>query len=62
MRINGTEVQDVSEVPDLIQQSKGRKTTLVVRHKGDAEATALPSVRPRSEPKLSVPQATGVSV
>ena len=62
VRINGTEVQDVSEVPDLIQQSKGRKITLVVRHKGDAEATALPSVRPRSEPKLSVPQATWESV
>jgi regulator of sigma E protease len=62
LRINGRRVQDVSEVPDLIQQSHGGPVTLVVRHKGDAEAVRLSPVRPRSEPKLSVPQATWQSV
>ena len=62
LRINGQRVQDVSEVPDLIQQSHGGPVTLVVRHKGDAEAVRLSPVRPRSEPKLSVPQATWQSV
>jgi regulator of sigma E protease len=62
LRINGQQVQDVSKVPDLIQQSHGGPITLVVRHKGDAQAVRLRPVRPRSEPKLSVPQATWQSV
>ena len=62
LRINGQQVQDVSEVPDLIQQSHGGPITLVVRHKGDAEPVRLRPVRPRTEPKLSVPQATWQSV
>ena len=62
LQINGQQVQDVSKVPDLIQQSHGGPITLVVRHKGDAQAVRLRPVRPRSEPKLSVPQATWQSV
>jgi regulator of sigma E protease len=62
LRINGQRVQDVSEVPDLIQEPHGGPITLVVRHRGDAKTTVLGPVRPRSEPKLSVPQATWQSV
>jgi regulator of sigma E protease len=62
LRINGQRVTEVSEVPDLIQQSKGGPVTLVVRRKGSAEGIALPAARPRSEPKLSVPRATWESV
>ena len=62
LRINGQRVQDVSQVPDLIQQSHGGPITLLVRHKGDAAPTALRRVRPRKEPKLSVPEATWQSV
>jgi len=62
LRINGRQVGDVSEVPDLIQQSHGGPVTLVVRHKGDAQAVRLRPVRPRHEPRLSVPQATWQSV
>jgi regulator of sigma E protease len=62
LRINGQQVQDVSKVPDLIQQSHGGPITLVVRHKGDAQAVRLSPVRPRHEPRLSVPQATWQSV
>ena len=62
LRINGQHVQDVSQVPDLIQQTHGGPITLLVRHKGDAVPTVLRSVRPRKEPKLSVPQATWQSV
>ena len=62
LRINGQQVGDVSEVPDLIQQSHGGPVTLVVRHKGDAEAVRLGPVRPRHEPRLSVPQAAWQSV
>ncbi len=62
LRINGQPVQDVSEVPGLIQQSKGGEVTLVVRRKGNAEPIVLGPVRPRHEPRLSVPQATWQSV
>jgi len=62
LRINGQHVQNVSQVPDLIQQTHGGPITLLVRHKGDTTPTVLRSVRPRKEPKLSVPQATWQSV
>ena len=62
LRINGQPVQDVSEVPGLIQQPKGGEVTLVVRRKGNAEPIVLRPVRPRHEPRLSVPQATWQSV
>ena len=62
LRINGQPVQDVSEVPDLIQQPKGGEVTLVVRRKGNAEPIRLGPIRPRHEPRLSVPQATWQSV
>ncbi len=62
LRINGQHVQNVSQVPDLIQQTHGGPITLLVRHKGDTAPTVLRSVRPRKEPKLSVPQATWQSV
>ena len=62
LRINGQHVKDVSEVPDLIQQSHGGPITLLVRHKGQSEKTVLGPVRPRHEPQLSVPDATWQSV
>jgi regulator of sigma E protease len=62
LRINGQQVQDVSEVPGLIQKSKGGEVTLVVRRKGNAQPIVLRPVRPRHEPRLSVPQATWQSV
>ncbi len=62
LRINGQRVQDVTEVPDMIQQSHGGPITLLVRHKGQSGATVLGPVRPRKEPQLSVPQATWESV
>ena len=62
LRINDHRVTDVSQVPDLIQQSKGREIKLVVRRKGESQPMILGPVRPRAEPKLSVPQATWESV
>ncbi len=62
LRINGQKVNDVTEVPDLIQQTHGGPIRLFVRHKGQSQGTFLTSVRPRKEPKLSVPQATWQSV
>ncbi len=62
LRINGQQVQDVSEVPGLIQKSNGGEVTLVVRRKGNAQPIVLRPVRPRHEPRLSVPQATWQSV
>jgi regulator of sigma E protease len=62
LRINGHKVDDVSQVPDLIQDSKGRPITLVIRRQGESGAMALEPVRPKTEPRLSVPQATWESV
>jgi regulator of sigma E protease len=58
--INDHKVTDVSQVPNLIQDSKGRPITLVIRRQG--ETMALDPVRPKAEPRLSVPQATWESV
>ena len=62
LRINGQKVQDVSQVPDLIQQSKGGPVTLIIHRKGNAGPIILRPVRPRREPRLSAPQATWQSV
>ena len=62
LRINGQKVQDVSQVPDLIQQSKGGPVTLIIHRKGSAGPIILRPVRPRREPRLSAPQATWQSV
>ena len=62
LRINGEAVQDVSQVPNLIQQSKGGKVTLIIHRKGNADPIVLRPVRPRREPQLSAPQATWESV
>ena len=62
LRINGQKVQDVSQVPDLIQQSKGGPVTLIIHRKGNAGPIVLRPVRPRREPRLSAPQATWQSV
>ena len=63
LRINGQPVQDVSQVPDLIQQSKGgARSRSSSADKGDAAPIGLRPVRPRKEPKLSVPEATWQSV
>jgi len=58
--INGQAVDDVSEVSPLIQESKGNPIVLVVRRKGGT--VRLGPVRPRAEPRLSVPRATWESV
>ena len=62
LRINGQKVTDVSQVPDLIQQSHGREIALLIRRKGQSDPMTLGPIRPRAEPKLSVPQATWESV
>jgi regulator of sigma E protease len=62
LKINGHKVQDVSQVPDLIQQSKGAPIKLVIRRKGEKGTMVLGPVRPKTEPRLSVPQATWESV
>jgi regulator of sigma E protease len=58
--INGKPVKDVSEVPPLIEKSKGNPITL--RVKRESETIRLGPVRPRAEPQLSVPRATWESV
>jgi regulator of sigma E protease len=58
--INGQKVQDVSQVPTLIQNSKGNPITLTVRR--DSKTVRLGPVRPRAEPRLSVPRATWESI
>ena len=62
LRINGHKVTDVSQVPNLIQDSKGSEVTLVVHRKGMPRGIVLGPVRPRQEPTLSVPRATWESV
>jgi regulator of sigma E protease len=62
LKINGHTVRDVSQVPDLIQQSKGAPIKLVIRRKGEKGTMVLGPVRPKTEPRLSVPQATWESV
>jgi regulator of sigma E protease len=58
--INNRKVTDVSQVPNLIQDSKGRPITLVISRQG--ETMSLDPVRPKAEPRLSLPQATWESV
>jgi regulator of sigma E protease len=58
--INGQPVTDVTEVPPLIQKSKGNPIKLTVEREG--ERIRLGPVRPRAEPQLSIPQATWESV
>jgi regulator of sigma E protease len=60
LTINGQPVQEVSEVPPLIEKSKGNPIVLTVRR--GRETVRLGPVRPRAEPRLSVPTATWESV
>jgi len=62
LRINGHKVTDVSQVPNLIQDSKGGEVTLIIHRKGMPGAMTLGPVRPRREAQLSVPRATWESV
>jgi len=62
LRINGHRVTDVSQVPTLIQDTHGGKVTLLVRGKGQSTTMLLGPIRPRREPKLSVPKAAWESV
>jgi len=62
LKINGHTVTDVSQVPNLIQDSKGREVTLTIHRKGVPGQMILGPVRPRQEAKLSVPRATWESV
>ena len=62
LRINGHKVDDVSQVPNLIESSKGKPITLAVRRKGESGPLVLGPVRPKTEPQLSVPQASWESV
>jgi regulator of sigma E protease len=58
--INGQAVQELADVPALIQDSKGGPVTLTVRRNGDV--MKLRPVRPRKEEQLSVPRATWESI
>jgi regulator of sigma E protease len=58
--INGQRVQEVGDVPNLIEKSKGGPVTLTIRRGG--ETMRLMSVRPKREDQLSVPRATWESV
>jgi regulator of sigma E protease len=58
--INGQPVEDVTDVPPLIEKSKGNPIKLTVEREG--ERIRLGPVRPRAEPRLSIPQATWESV
>jgi regulator of sigma E protease len=58
--INGQKVSDETEVPPLIEKSKGNPIRLTVQR--DGEKIRLGPVRPRAEPRLSVPRATWESV
>src|SRR5262245_62869128 len=49
LKINGHTVTDVSQVPNLIQDSKGREVTLTIHRKGTPGAIILGPVRPRQE-------------
>lgn len=62
LRINGHKVDDVSQVPNLIQDAKGRPIRLLIRRQGESGTMILGPVRPKTEPRLSVPQATWESV
>ena len=62
LKINGHKVTDVSQVPNLIQDSKGGDVTLTIHRKGTPGPMVLGPVRPRREAKLSVPRATWESV
>ena len=58
--INGKQVKDVTEVPPLIEKSKGNPIRLTVQRNG--EKISLGRVRPRAQPRLSIPRATWESV
>ncbi|HKB20971.1 MAG TPA: site-2 protease family protein [Gaiellaceae bacterium] len=62
LSINHHQVTDVSQVPDLIQESKGSPVTLVIQRKGEIGTKVLGPVKPRREARLSAPQATWESV
>jgi len=62
LKINGHKVDDASQVPNLIESSKGRAIKLAVRRKGESGPLKLGPVRPKTEPRLSVPRATWESV
>src|SRR5439155_3345435 len=50
LRINGHKVDDVSQVPNLIEQSKGKAIRLLIRRKGESGPMVLGPVRARAEP------------
>jgi regulator of sigma E protease len=58
--INGQKISEVSEVPSLIEKSKGDPITLTVRR--GSETIRLDPARPRAEQRLSVPRATWESI
>jgi regulator of sigma E protease len=58
--INGQKVSDETEVPPLIEKSKGNPIRLTVQR--GSETIRLGPVRPRAEPRLSVPRATWESI
>jgi regulator of sigma E protease len=58
--INGQPVQNVGDVPTLIEDSKGGPVTLTIRR--DGETIRLGPVRPKREARLSPPRAVWESV
>ena len=58
--INGHRVHGVEDVPQLIQQSKGRPIMLTIKRSG--MKLQLGPARPKAEPRMSVPQASWESL
>ena len=61
LEVNGVEVKTGDDIPPLIEASKGRAVTLVVRRNGGQVMTLGPE-RPRREERLSAPKATWESL
>ena len=60
VKVNGVEVKTGDDIPPLIESSKGRPVTLIVRRNG--QTVTLGPARPRREERLSAPTATWESL
>ena len=60
VKVNGVVVKSVTEIPSLIERSRGRPITITVRR--DGQLIQLGPARPQAEPRLSVPTAAWQSL
>ncbi len=60
VKVNGVLVKSASEIPSLIERSRGRPITITVRRGG--QLIQLGPARPKAEPRLSVPTAAWQSI